>query len=438
MGRGAARTDRTTTARASTANAPSTAAGPRDFVWLGRMSVLIFLSLLPFSSYVALLPAIRSEWGLNNSQSALAFSAYLAGYAVSSLVLIPLTDRVRPANVLVAGVAIAAAANLAFPFVASDFWTASTIRFAAGAGHVAVYVPGIQLVSARFPGARRGMAVSVFVGAAYAGTTMSYVVTALFARHTATWQDAYLLTALAGLGALVLGLVPGAGRPDPAPPAAGPAASGRLNLAILRHRPTAMIIAAYSLHSAELYLARLWLPLLLGAAFLRSGRGPEESAALAATIAGLMFALGIAGVFFGGALSDRLGRTTGAALIFAASGACSFAAGWLLGSPIGLLIGVGFVYGFATAADSAIYSTAVTELAPSRRIGSSQAVQSFAGFTVGAIAPVVAGSILDLNTSSAGWGLAFSFNGALAVVAVAILLALRRSPEATALAGGRR
>jgi MFS family permease len=393
------------------------------------MAAVILLSLLPFSSYVALLPSIQADWELSNGQAAIVFSAYLVGYAASSLVLVPLTDRISARRVLVAGLLVAGVANLAFPFLATDMTTASALRFVAGAGHVAVYVPGIQLVSTRFAAGRRGTAVSVFVAAAYAGTTMSYVVTAVFANITAAWQDAFLLTSLVSLGGLALAAAPGLGRraatAGPYAPTAG--LSGRLDLAILRHRPTALVIGAYSLHSAELYLARLWLPLLLGASLSRAGRLSDDAAEIAAALAGLMFALGIAGVFVGGALSDRIGRARGAMVIFAFSGVCSFTAGWLVNFPPGLLIAVGFAYGFATAADSAIYSTAVTEYAPAGRTGSSQAVQSFAGFSIGAVAPVVAGSILDVSTSSLAWGLAFSFNGLLAAAGVLLLLLLHRS-----------
>jgi len=195
---------------------------------------------------------------------------------------------------------------------------------------------------------------------------------------------------------------------------------------------------AYALHTAELYLARLWLPILLGATFVSQGTDPVTAASLAATLAGFMFMTDIAGVFVGGYLSDRIGRTAGAAMIFAVSGACSFAAGWLVGWTPALLIGIGFVYGFITAADSAIYSTAVTELSLKNRIGSAQAVQSFVGFTVGATAPVLAGTILDLARSASGWGLAFSFNGLLAVIGVAALLWLHRLPKAAQMATGKR
>ena len=151
-----------------------------------------------------------------------------------------------------------------------------------------------------------------------------------------------------------------------------------------------------------------------------------------------MFMMGIGGVFLGGMLSDYFGRSAGAAVIFFLSGACSFAVGWLVGVPPAFLIVLGFFYGFITAADSAIYSTAIVELSPRGLIGSTQAVQSFVGFGIGAIAPVAAGAILDLATSASGWGLAFSFNGALAVLGVGALLWLRRLPKARQMASGKR
>ena len=141
-----------------------------------------------------------------------------------------------------------------------------------------------------------------------------------------------------------------------------------------------------------------------------------------------MFMTGIFSVLLGGWMSDRFGRIRTASSIFAVSGICSFLAGWLVGLPITWLVVLGFLYGFFTAADSAIYSTAVTELAPRNLVGSAQAVQSFIGFVVGTGAPVVAGSILDLSGVQSAWILVFSFNGVLAAAGIACLLWLRRIP----------
>ena len=124
-------------------------------------------------------------------------------------------------------------------------------------------------------------------------------------------------------------------------------------------------------------------------------------------------------------MSDRVGRIKTLTMIFAVSGMCSFVAGWLVGLPITYLVVLGFYYGFFTTADSAIYSTAVTELAPKRLVGSTQALQSLIAFAVGTGAPVVAGSILDFFGGYSAWILVFSFNGVLAVAGIACLVLLR-------------
>ena len=423
-------------------DANASGAGWKSAVWLGGISSALFLSLLPFSSYVSSAPFIRDEWRLSNAEAALVFSAYLIGYAVSSVVLIPLADRLSPRRVLLASVAVMAVSNLLFPLLATDVWTGSALRFISGMGHVGAYVPGIQLVSLRFAHGRRGAAVGVFVAMGYAGTTVSYVFMGQLLNAVETWQTAYLVTAfvaLAGLApALLLMLGRDAERPAAASEQQAAPAGWRLDLSVLRNRPAVLAIAGYTLHTAELYLARLWLPLLLGTMFIHGGADSQDAAAQASTWAGLMFMMGVGGVLVGGFVSDYTGRTPGAMLKFAVSGTCSFIIGWLIGAPPALMLALGFVYGLSTAADSAIYSTAVTELAPRGRVGSTQAVQAFIAFSVGAAAPIAAGSVLDVVQGAAGWGLAFSLNGALAVVGVSAMFALRRMPASLRMAQGKR
>lgn len=409
--------------------------------WLVSLSASLLLALQPFSSYIASLPFIQEEWGLTNVQGSMVFSSYLVGYALSSLILLPLTDRLSPSRLLKGGILVIALSNLLFPLLATGFWSGAALRFAAGAGHVAAYIPGVQLISERYAGGRRGTAVALFVGAGYAGTTLSYTVMGLLLSYTASWRVAYFITALVSMLGVVLAFasIRDEARAGATQPAPGGSRTGRgwLDLKVLGNRSITLVILAYALHTAELYLARLWFPLLLGAALAQQGRGDLEAVALAATLSGLMFMMGTVGVFIGGSLSDYLGRIRAAALIFGISGLCSFGAGWL-GSFPPWLIALGFIYGFTTAADSAIYSTAVTELSPPNRIGSTQAVQSFIGFAIGALVPVIAGSILDWAGAASGWQLAFSFNGLLAVIGIIALRLLYRLPEAKQMAGGRR
>jgi MFS family permease len=67
-----------------------------NIVWLVLISAGLAVMALPFASYVAALPLIKTEWGLNNTQAGVIYSAFFAGYALSALVVILLTDRFGP------------------------------------------------------------------------------------------------------------------------------------------------------------------------------------------------------------------------------------------------------------------------------------------------------------------------------------------------------
>ncbi|MYE53599.1 MAG: MFS transporter [Chloroflexi bacterium] len=167
-----------------------------------------------------------------------------------------------------------------------------------------------------------------------------------------------------------------------------------------------------------MYIVRVWLPALLAAALIARGEDELSAVVGAAAIGGLAMASGAIGPVMGGAISDKWGRAASASVIFALSGACSFVIGWMTGFPWPLLVGVAIIYGWAIAADSAIYSTAVTEVSEQGRLGSTMAVHSFVGFMGGVIGPIVAGAILDVSPESLKWGLTFSTTGLLAIAAI--------------------
>src|SRR5262245_40788367 len=200
--------------------------------WLVGLSASLLLALQPFSSYIASLPFIQGEWKMTNVQASMVFSSYLVGYALSSLVLLPLTDSLAPGRLLKGGILVIAVSNLLFPLLATGFWSGAALRFAAGAGHVAAYIPGVQLISERYAGARRGTAVAVFVGAGYAGTTLSYTVMGLLLSYTSSWRLAYFITALVSAVAVFLAfaLIQDEAR---AAPNTGRAGRGWLDLKVL-------------------------------------------------------------------------------------------------------------------------------------------------------------------------------------------------------------
>ena len=211
-----------------------------------------------------------------------------------------------------------------------------------------------------------------------------------------------------------------------------PGTSGRLDLTILKNVAARYLILGYSLHATVLFAIRVWLPVFLVAVLV--GRGFEDGVVVvrATVFGGLALTVGSLGPVMGGIVSDRFGRATSAAAIFALSGACSWLIGWSGDFPGPLILAIAVVYGWAIAADSAIYSTGVTEVAAPEQLGSTMAVQAFTGFLGGVIGPVLVGLVLDVTDDSFRWG--FSSMGVIAVVAVGALLRLRYIERSTSVA----
>jgi MFS family permease len=377
------------------------------------LSVTLALVLLPSQLPAAALPLMRDEWDASAAALGWVVSAYLLGYALAVLVVLPLTDRFRPSRVIAIGALVTSLANLAFAFAAYDVVTASLLRVVAGFGLAGVYMPGVRLVAENSDPSRRGRAVGLYVAAFYLGGSLSFFATGLLLQPFG-WRGAALGLALIGFAALPVAIASARGIVETT------GARAHLDLGVLRNGPLVRTIVAYTGHSWELFIVRAWLAAFLAAAFTLRGLSPTDASATASQWAALMLALGVPGVFLGGWLSDRLGRARSALLYAIGSGAISIGFGTLLHAPWPAMVAIGALYGAIVAADSAVYSTAVTELAPRERVGSAQALQAVAGFGIGSLGAVVAGVTLDLGV---GWIGPFAVAGAVGI-ATALPLAI--------------
>lgn len=103
-----------------------------------------------------------------------------------------------------------------------------------------------------------------------------------------------------------------------------------------------------------------------------------SSSAAYATFA--VMAAGALGCWAGGILADRWGRTRTTALMMAVSGNCCVLIGLLFNAPSWRLLTVALVWGFTVVADSAQFSTVVTELADQSYVGTALTLQLAVGF----------------------------------------------------------
>ena len=144
---------------------------------------------------------------------------------------------------------------------------------------------------------------------------------------------------------------------------------------------------------------------------IAQGEDATSAAVTGATVGGLALVLGAVGPVTGGIISDRLGRAVSASGILAVSAACSVVMGWAIDAPWAFIVALTVVYGWATAADSAIYQTGVIEASGGERLGSTLALQAFIGLLGGVAGPILLGGILDLSPDSVKWGLGILNNG---------------------------
>jgi MFS family permease len=143
-------------------------------------------------------------------------------------------------------------------------------------------------------------------------------------------------------------------------------------------------------------------------------------------------------------LSDRWGRTAVILVMSGISALCAMTVGWLAAAPFWLILGVTLVFQFTSIADSPVHSTALTELVSHRFLGAAYSLRSVLGFGAGAVSPWVFGLILDQVGGSnggaglMGFGLAFSVLGIGGIFCPLSALWLRKLPQSTRMAGGRR
>jgi len=398
---------------------------------LAILAAAVLLALVPWFSAASVAPLIAAEWQISRLETALLTVAVQLGFVVGALV-VAFTGAadVIPARRLIAGGAVlAAVANAAFALLAVDLATAIPLRALSGAGIAAVYPVAMKVLAGWF-GGRRGLAVGVLIGAITLGSAAPHLLRAGGAVAGLDWRMVVLAATVPCLAAGALawwGVREG--------PLTTPTARLSLRMArtALGERSVQLANLGYLGHMWELYAMWTWVPAFIAASLAISGDVDAEGAS---AVAFLVVAAGAIGCVAAGALADRLGRTTLTIAAMALSGSSAVAAGLLFGAPTIVLLAVVVVWGITVVADSAQFSTAISELAPPGTAGSALALQTAAGFLLTGVTIVGVG-LLD-PTDRGAWTLAFAILALGPLLGIGAMLRLRRRPDALRMAGGRR
>ena len=399
----------------------------RPYVVLALVSLAEFMAMSIWFSFSAIKPLISDQWEISNTDTGLILAAFQLGYILAVPLMGYLADLFNVRKVFALSALTAALLNLAFALLANDLLSALLLRFIVGMAMAGVYTPGIKFLSSWFEPKQRGRSVGIFVGALVAGSASPYLLTPL--AQDWGWQALVFITvggaiAAAALMAFVV--------PDAEVKIAS--VTRGYNLGILKDKPMALMNAGYVSHMWELYAMWAWIGPFLVFAFLQRGQSEAFANSFGGLLAFLIIAVGAPASVIAGILSDRFGRTAVAGLFLLTSAIISFFFGFLAAAPIALIAIIGIVYGFSIVGDSSVFSTGITELAPSRNIGAALGLQSLLGFGITIISIALFGFIVD----HAGWELAFLSLGIGAVVGPLAMVWLRRLPESARMAAGKR
>jgi MFS family permease len=182
----------------------------------------------------------------------------------------------------------------------------------------------------------------------------------------------------------------------------------------------------------ELYAMWTWVPVFLAASFVAAGTTDPAIAGLAAFA---VVASGGIGCVVAGALADRFGRTSLTIAAMAISGATALCIGLLFGAAPAVVTAIGLVWGISVIADSAQFSTAVSELAPSGTAGSALSLQLAIGFILTGVTILGVGAI---QPSATTWRIAFGLLALGPATGIVAMWRLRARPDATRMANGRK
>jgi MFS family permease len=391
---------------------------------LAVLAAACFLGMTCWFSASAVLPQLRAEWKLDSAAgSFLTISVqigFVAGALLSAVFNVP--DLVPPRRLMLFGCLGAASAN-ALIILAHGPTVAIPLRFLTGAALAFVYPPSLKAIATWFR-TGRGTALGVMVGALTLGSALPHLLNGL---GGVDWRPVLIATsALTLLGGL---LAEGAAKDGPFPfPRAvfDPRQSAR----VFSNQGVRLACLGYFGHMWELYAMWTWFAVFYADALRRAGDpDPARGAAFAAFA---VIGAGAAGCWLAGRMGDSWGRTRTTALSMVLSGSCALVIGLPVLPPLAVLL-IGLVWGFWVVADSAQFSTMVTEVADQSYVGTAVTLQLAIGFTLTVLTIWLVPALRD----SAGWHWALAMLAVGPALGTLAMLRLRAAPAASRIAGGR-
>jgi MFS family permease len=378
----------------------------------GRFSFLIclaeVLSMAGTMYFPALLPSFQAEWGLTNTAAGWINGVFFAGYAITSPILVGLTDRVDARRIYLPSAALAALSLFLFGWFAVGIWSAAALRLLAGIGLAGTYMPGLKALSDNVTGPKQSRHI-VFYTASYGmGTALSVYLAGLL-EPLIGWRLGAEFLSLGPLGALLIfsAIVPSR---KPLGHEAGLRFSMSDLKLVLGNRPAVGYILGYGAHCWELFGYRSWLVAFL--VYSLSLQPGFTSPLSPQNVATLILLIGMPASILGNEGAMAWGRRKALAVYMTGSGLLGCVIGFAAEFNFYLVVFLCLLYGMTNLFDSGALTAGLVTETPEGQRGITLAVYSFSGFGMAFLSPLAFGAILDTaGRGIVAWGLAFAAMG---------------------------